>query len=172
MSFQESERSPLDELEELLKRRAEERRPYLIQMLNMAKDFVSQSEEWVKAEVEVLEKEIGLLRHVVEEDQIAKWHARLRDISRRFKDTLEEIRQLVKRVGSGEVSTLSELVRKKEQWAFQPEEEQAMDIVSLIVRAFNLAREFEELVSSVEAEAKRLLRLRRLVRLEVGASPT
>ena len=161
-------RSPLDELELLLKRRAEKRRPYIAQVLKMAEDFITHSEDWIEVEARALEKEIEFLSYVVEEEQIAAWRVRLSELKGKFEDTLKDIRAIVQRARAGELKTLAQVVRKK-TWSFAPEEEQAMDIVSLIIRAFNLARDFEELVASVEGEARRILRLRRLVRLEVGA---
>ena len=165
-----AQRSPLDELEIVLKRRAERRTPYITQILKMAENFISYSEEWMNAEAGILEREIELLKDVIEEEQIAEWRMKLEDVKERFKKVLGNMKKLINRAGSGEITSLAEIVRKEGRWTFELEEEQAMDIVSMIVKAFNLARELEDLISAVENEAKRILRLRRLVRLEIIGS--
>ena len=119
-------RSPLDELELLLKRRAEKRRPYIAQVLKMAEDFIAHSEDWIEAEAGALEKEIELLGYVVEEEQIVAWRVRLSELKGKFEDALKDIRAIVQRARAGELKALAQVVRKK-TWSFTPEEEQAME---------------------------------------------
>lgn len=168
-----STRNPLDELESLLKQRTTKRMSYIAVFLNAIPSVSEKASNWFNFEAEAVEREMELLEHVMPEET-ERWKAELNSVRIKFAKASNSLENIAKRAEKGEIKSVSEIYKRPAE-GFIPtieeveeaEEEGALNVASSLLELWDAASDLEKLINKVELEAKRTLRLRRLVRIEL-----
>ena len=166
--------NPLDQLESLLMERRRKRPFYLKVLLDCVPHVKSKASEWFRYEVNVAQKEIELLEHIMPETTI-EWEIELRKIKAKFKNASQSLDKIAEEVHKGKVASIGEIYERepKERIISLPslskkkQEEEQLNLASSFLDILDAAKNLENLIQIVEREANRTLTLRRLVKMEL-----
>lgn len=166
-------KNPLDELESLLKERQLKRPSYLKVLLDSVPYVREKASEWFNYEVNIAQKEIELLEHIMPEI-VTEWKTQLQRIRVKFNDASQSLDKIAEKVKKGKVASIGEIYERKPEEPIIPpsllrekEEEESLNLASSFLDILDSAKNLEDLIKILEREAKRTLTLRRLVLLEL-----
>jgi len=166
--------NPLDELESMLMERRRKRPSYLKVLLDSVPYIRSKASEWFSYEVDVAQREIELLEHIMPDTTI-EWEMDLRRIKAKFKKASQSLDKIAEKVKKGKIASIGEIYERQPKKRIIPlppptkekQEEEQLDLASSFVGVLDAAKNLEDLIHAIEKEAKRTLTLRRLVKIEL-----
>lgn len=172
-------RSPLDELEQILKERQFKRKTFLAVLLDSLDPISKKSREWFDYETKAVSNEIEVLGAIMPEE-IPAWKAELEEIKKKFEGALQYIEEVAKKAKKGELRSVGDVYKRppSEQASELPQlvvmpakrEKTPLDAAQSVLAIWDAASDLENLVNRVELEAIRTLRLRQMMRKEVMTS--
>jgi len=170
------EKSPLNDLEILLRERGQKRITFFAALLDSLEPLSDRSLKWFQYETEAVEKEMELLNSIMPEE-IPGWVSELRQIKKKFEEAIQSIREVMKMAEKGEVKLVSDIYQRPSLIEEIPaiplkikKRKAPSNVGESILELWDAASELEKLVRKIEQEAIRVLRLRRLVKLEIRES--
>jgi phenylpropionate dioxygenase-like ring-hydroxylating dioxygenase large terminal subunit len=154
----------LGELEKLVQESASKRQSFLIAITKSSWAISDGASKWYCSEVELLQKEMNILKNVMPEE-VSDWNLQLERISHRFQRALSYLNKIVEQAEKGKITSLGEVnPPKPEIETLQPielfkkkEEEKELNLVSAILEVFDSATDLEKLIKDVEKESKRTI---------------
>lgn len=160
----------LGELEKLVQESASKRQSFLLAVTKSSRAISDGSNKWFCSEVELLRKEMEILKNVMPED-VLDWNRQLERISSRFQRALSYLNKIVEQAEKGKITSIGEVhPPKPEIPKLQPikifkeeEEEKELNLVSAILEVFDSATELEKLIKDVEKESKRTITTAKLI---------
>jgi hypothetical protein len=161
----------LGELEKLVQESASKRQSFLLAVTKSSRAISDGSNKWFCSEVELLRKEMEILKNVMPED-VLDWNRQLDRISSRFQRALSYLNKIVEQAEKGKITSIGEVhPPKPEIPKLQPikifkekeEEEKELNLVSAILEVFDSATDLEKLIKDVEKESKRTITTYRLI---------
>jgi hypothetical protein len=171
-------KSALDELAQILDERKFKRKTFLAVLLDSLDPISKKSREWFDYEAKAVSEQIEVLGAIMPEET-PTWKAQLEDIKKRFEGALQYIEEVTRKAKKGELRSVGDIYRRppsKQPYEF-PElimpskrEKTPLDAAQSVLAIWDAASDLESLVSRVELEAIRTLRLRQIMRKEVTTS--
>jgi hypothetical protein len=165
----------LDELDTLVQESARKRQSFLVAITKSSKAISEGASKWFYSEVELLEKEMEILKNVMPED-VLEWNQQIQNISIRFNKALSYLNRIVAQADKGEIPSISAVHPPKPEIEEieplhipplkilkQKEEEKELNLVSAILEVFDSATDLEKLIKEIEKESKRTVSTARLI---------
>lgn len=154
----------LGELEKYVQESANKRQSFFLAITKSSKAISDGANKWYCSEVELLQKEMNILKNVMPEE-VGDWNLQLERISHRFQRALSYLNRIVEQAEKGKISSIGEVhPPKPEIETLQPfeflkkkEEEKELNLVSSILEVFDSATDLEKLIKDVEKESKRTI---------------
>ncbi len=170
-----SKKNPLDQLESMLTERQRKRPFYLKVLLDSVPYIKSKASEWFTYEVDVAQREMELLEHIMPETTV-EWEVDLRRIKAKFKKASQSLDKIAEKVKQGKVTSIGEIYEREPKEhdiipippsSNEKQEGEELDLASSFLGIMDAAEKLEELIHTIEREANRTLILRKLVKIEL-----
>jgi hypothetical protein len=163
----------LEKLESLIQNSARNRTSFLLAVTISSRSISRGADDWFRSEVDLLEKEMNILKEVMPEE-VAGWKNTLTAISHRFKRAISFLNDIISKAERGEIDSISQVHVPKPQTLVpepfiplpefpQKQDDKSLDLVSAILEVFDSASNLEKLIGEVERESMRTVNTARLV---------
>ena len=158
----------LGELEKFLQESANKRQSFLISITKSSKAISEGANKWYCSEVDLLQKEMDILKRVMPSDA-SEWNIQLVRIEKRFHTALSFLNKIIERAEKGNISLSEVNPPKPELETYQPidlfkkNEEKELNLVSAMLEVFDSASDLEKLIKDVEKESSRTIYTAKLV---------
>jgi hypothetical protein len=165
----------LEELDTLVRESAHKRQSFLVAVTRSSKSISEGASAWFYSEIELLKREMAILKNVMPED-VSEWSQRIQTISNRFDKALSYLNKIIAQAEKGEIKSIGEVhppkpeIEEIKPFSLTPielskekEEEKELSLVSAILEVFDSATDLEKLIKEIEKESKRTVSTFRLI---------
>jgi hypothetical protein len=141
----------VEQLQVLMRERLNKREPFLSSFADLLKNVVDKTREWFNEEVNLAEKEVGILEELVPLEDFSSDRSKLMQIMREFNETAQKLDDIVKSVKNGDIKTLKDLAEGGGLLTpVTPE------FITEISKLYTTSQELEDLIESLEQRARYL----------------